>query len=85
MEALHPQNVKIRCPSELTGPNAVYRIIVRHPQFRADSQVEWQYTDLQHHGQQTVESLSYIMEPKPENGLLIYFDYEEPRTDAGRP
>ena len=85
LEALHPENVQIRFPSELTGPSAVYTILVRHPQFRADSQVEWQDTDLQHHGQHTVEELNYIMESRPEKGLFIYFHDEEPRIDAGRP
>ncbi|MFM7984177.1 MAG: hypothetical protein ACKPKO_33125, partial [Candidatus Fonsibacter sp.] len=47
LEALHQDNVQILFPSELTGPNAVYTIPVRHIQFRADSQVEWQDTDLQ--------------------------------------
>ncbi|MFM7980884.1 MAG: hypothetical protein ACKPKO_16355, partial [Candidatus Fonsibacter sp.] len=40
LEALHPRNVQIRFASELTGPNVVYTILVRHPQFRADVQVE---------------------------------------------
>ncbi|MFM7977888.1 MAG: hypothetical protein ACKPKO_01120, partial [Candidatus Fonsibacter sp.] len=30
-----------------------------------------------------MEELNYIMESKPEKGLLIYFHYEEPRIDAG--
>ncbi len=44
LEALHPENVQSLFPSELTGPKAVYTILVRHPQFRADSQFEWQDT-----------------------------------------
>ena len=47
-----------------------------------DSQVEWRDTDLQHHGQHTVDELNYIMESKPEKGLYIYFHDEEPRTHA---
>ena len=42
-------------------------------------------TDLQHHGQQTVDELNYIMEPRPEKGLHIYFHDEEPRTHAEHP
>ena len=83
--ALHPEKVQIGFPSELTGPNAVYTILVRHPQSGSDSQVERQDTDLQHHNQHTMEELNYIVKSKPENGLFIYFHGQEPRIDAGRP
>ncbi|MFM7980093.1 MAG: hypothetical protein ACKPKO_12330 [Candidatus Fonsibacter sp.] len=79
MEALRLENVQILFPSELTGPSAVYTILARHPQFRTDSQVEWQDTALQHHGQHTMEELNYIMESRPEKWLFIYFHDEEPR------
>ncbi|MFM7983329.1 MAG: hypothetical protein ACKPKO_28805 [Candidatus Fonsibacter sp.] len=85
LEALHTENVKIHFPREPIGPSTVYTILVRHPQFRADSEVEWKDTDLQHHGQQTAEELNYIMESRPEQGLFIYFHDEETRIDAGRP
>ena len=68
--------MQIRPPSDLTGRNAVYTILVRHPRYRVDAQVDWRFTDLQHHGPQTVDELNYIMEPRPEKGLYIYFHDE---------
>ena len=50
-----------------------------------DSQVEWRGTDLQHHGQQTVDEPNYIMKPRPEKGLYIYFHDEEPRLQSEHP
>ena len=61
--------MQIRIPSDLTGPSAVYTVLISHPRYRMDSQVEWRGTELQHHGQQTVDELSYIMESGPETGV----------------
>ncbi|MFM7982668.1 MAG: hypothetical protein ACKPKO_25435, partial [Candidatus Fonsibacter sp.] len=84
-EALHPDRVQIRLRSELTDPSALYTHIVRHPQYCADSQVEWRGTDLQHHGLQTVEELNYIMVSRPEKEMFICFHDGEARVDAGHP
>jgi hypothetical protein len=85
LEGIHPENVHIRLPSDLTGPSTVYTILLRHPRHRMDTQVEWRGTDLQHHGQQTVGELNYIMEPRPDKGLCIYIHDEEPRAHADVP
>ena len=74
--------MQIRLPSDLTGPIAIYTIIVRHQRYRADYQSGWWDTDLQRHGQQTVQELNYIMESNPEKGVYIYIHDEEPRTTA---
>ena len=78
LEAAHPDNVHIiRLPSDIASPSGV-------PRYRADSEVKWRDTDLKHHGQHTVDELNYIMEPKPEKGLFVYFHSEEPTTEPPR-
>ncbi|MFM7988452.1 MAG: hypothetical protein ACKPKO_54980, partial [Candidatus Fonsibacter sp.] len=71
LDGIHPHNVQVRLPSDLTGPSALYAIIIRHPRFRADSQAEWRDADLQHHGAKTFDEVNYIMESRLEKELHI--------------
>ncbi|MFM7977973.1 MAG: hypothetical protein ACKPKO_01545, partial [Candidatus Fonsibacter sp.] len=80
LDGIHPHNVQIRRPSDLTRPSANYEIILRHPRFRADSQAEWRGTHLQHRGAQTLDEVNYIMEPRPDKELHIYIHDEAPKT-----
>lgn len=69
---LQPRHVQVRLPGELTGPSACYTYVLHHPRYRADSQAQWREADLQHHGQQTVDELNYIMESRAEKGLFVF-------------
>ena len=81
LEEVLPDHVQVRLPGDLTGPSASYVIVVRHPRFRGQSQIEWKDGDLQHHGRQTIDELNYIMESRPELGLYIFM-HDQPPPDA---
>ena len=83
LAGVRADHAQSRLPGDITGPSATYAIVVRHPCFRASSQVDWQDGDLQHHGRQTVDELSYIMEPRPERGLYIFI-HHQPLPAASR-
>ena len=78
LAGVRADHTQARLPGDLTGPSASYAIVVRHPRFRAHSQLDWQDGDLQHHGRQTVDELSYIMESRPERGLYIFMHNRPP-------
>ena len=83
LEGLRPDHVQVHLPGDLTGPSATYCYVIRHPRYRADGQADWRDTDLQHHGQQTVDELNYIMESRPEKGLFIFMHKATPRATPG--
>ena len=69
LAGVRPDHVQVCLPGDLTGPSASYVIVVRHPSFRMDLQVDWKDSGLQHHGRQTADEINYIMESRPERGL----------------
>ena len=71
-----PDHAQARLPGDLAGPSASYAIVVRHPRFRVDLQVDWKDSDLQHHGRQTADELSYTMESRPERGLCTFMHHQ---------
>ena len=79
LEGIRPEHVQVRLPGDLTGPSAAYAFVVRHPRFRGKGQLEWQDRDLQHHGQQTIDELNYIMESRPEKALYLFIHDQKPR------
>jgi hypothetical protein len=83
LEGLQPDHVQVRLPSDLTGPSATYSYVIRHPRSRSSGQSAWRDTDLQHHGQQTVDELNYIMESRPEKGLFVFM-HEAATSETGR-
>ena len=78
LAGVRSDHTQARLLGDLAGPSASYASVVRHPRFRARSQVDWQDGDLQHHGRQTVDELGYIMEPRPERGLYIFMHGQPP-------
>ena len=84
LEGLQPDHVQVRLPSDLTGPSATYSYVIRHPRSRSSGQSAWQDKDLQHHGQQTVDELNYIMESRPEKGLFVFMHEAATPSETGR-
>ena len=69
LASVREDHVQVCLPGDLTGPSVSCAIVVRLPRFRAQSQLDGQDGDLQHHGRQAVDELSYIMESRSEEGL----------------
>ena len=84
LQDIRPEHVQVRLPGDLTGPSATYACVIRHPRFRTKSQIEWKDTDLQHHGQQSVDELNYIMESRPEKGLFVFIHDQAAHADVHR-
>ena len=85
LEELRSSHAHVRLPGDLTGPSIGHVIVVRHTRFRGHSQADWRDGDLQHHGRQTADELSYIMEPRPEKGLYVFTHDQLPMDASRRP